>query len=713
MILKSIISSLHLKIVFIFIVLFFINSCTKNKPTEPEEKEPLDTDYILITDEVIGPEGGEIVADELTLTIPQGAFNSSSEINILASEIDKPFEDNHASKSYRFEGIPQVYNKPLKFSIKYNSVSSSNENLLVLGEEVLNSGEYGYRFLESADSSGYVVGELPIPDQDQEQIGVQKITTEGKFVQTISIISGYTSYLSAKGHFLISLPLAHTNNINKLAEFLEEAYQKILDMGFNYDARTNWPLNVTLRKFNEGLDALTATSKLGDNYGFMELNENLLDNLPHARVTAGHEFFHVVQSFYDARWHVPFIGKGYTPPNHYWLNEATAAWIEEKFTDIVNYSPAVRNGNSMAPLKGMQMDPYDHALDFFLNKDVQDHGYGLSAVIKYLVDRSGEKILLKMYEDIKNEKHAVEAVSQTDPNEWWEHFLQEYILSKVYNDVPAEGWIGTPITGRFQVSSSSDVVTTFTESYQDLSGNLFFLRLGFPEINPNSAAIFNISGASKRYLSLLKYSNTSKSLELLASDYNTVIVNDLKGLTSRNEHLLALVSNNRYSSPYTSQHEIRLEIKIEDVFDIFNSKNCDLGLGDVVANTLFSDGRTGEWILNKGWEAHSGNWNGNTFSGTSTGGYDDTISVTIDPSTREITSFFAKYSDAYEELIIEGNFQIEPNTNGNYYTAVYLSNGVDVCGNISNIRFLSYNWGTTISGYTCNSASELELRFWE
>lgn len=215
------------------ILIICIFSCEKDpiSSTLPEDT------YTLAETKMLGSDGGEIVADELTLTVPPLAFNSSTEIKIYSSTIDKPFEEDHLSKSYRIEGLPFDSDVPLKISIKYSN-SSSGDNSLAMGEETL-SGEYSYRFLESIDSNGYVTGEIPVPDRDLGKISLKKIDGDGKFILTVAIISGYTSYLSAQGHCLITLPLAHTNNINNLAEFLEEAYQKYLDMGFSYGKRTN------------------------------------------------------------------------------------------------------------------------------------------------------------------------------------------------------------------------------------------------------------------------------------------------------------------------------------------------------------------------------------------------------------------------------------------------------------------------------------------
>lgn len=92
---------------FIYLILltFFMLGCADDKPTEP------DNDIINTVTKTIGPEGAEIVIDELVFNISSTTFNTPSDIKISSSITVKPFATNHLLKLYRIEGIPYGYKK--------------------------------------------------------------------------------------------------------------------------------------------------------------------------------------------------------------------------------------------------------------------------------------------------------------------------------------------------------------------------------------------------------------------------------------------------------------------------------------------------------------------------------------------------------------------------------------------------------------------------
>lgn len=675
----------------------------------------------------IDENGGEIIADELTLTIPASAFNSATEIKILSSTIDKPFDENHASKSYRIEGLPLDYKVPFKISIKYSNGPASSENLLAIGEEILSSAKYGYQFLESIDSNGYVVGELAVQEQYQISKSMKKIYDgEATFSPIFSTISGYNYYKSSQGHFNIYLPEQNINNANLISNILEDAYQKIIDLGFNYDAR-NWPIvmpiDVTFKKLEQGLDGGALRSKLGIYFGYMEMNQDLLNDQQRLQTTLGHEFFHIVQAFYDKRWVQSAYAWAVCKQAHFWFDEATAAWIEEKFTNVTNYFPEVRSGNEHAPFdKGMHWDPYIGV--YCIGEEdasVQGHGYGLSALIKYLVTRYGEAILIKMYNDIKDwNVHPIEAICQEDPAEWWDEFLKEYMLGNVYNDVSIDDWLSGK-EDNYQISSESDVSKTFTKNYQELSASIYYIRLNYPGINSNAEAVFTISGASKRNLTLFKF-NSAKQIEYIASDKNKLVLKDLKTLTDNGWNIFAVVSNNRYSSPYTSEKEISLDMKIIQPLT-FNRCDIDLeaighytqsGVTDGVPYTYDYDyGFAGEGIL------VYGSFSGNLFTGTTTTTKSTyTITETITAELNEDRDMMISFTGLRDFLWDDGttrNFHIS-GTNLPIYPGSdsgFQISGEETCDHITLTHdqqaAIGANW--TMNSLECNSGSNITISF--
>jgi len=526
--------------ILFFLISFSISILTTCQKDPISSANPEDT-YTLISTETIDNDGGEIIADELTLTIPASSFNNPVDITIFSSTTDKPFEENHSSKSYRIGGLPTDYNIPLEISIKYSVGTTSDENYLVLGSEILNDGELRtvYSRLNSNDLNGVLVGELPVPKYDLGDNGLNKIFTGQKFITVSAMRSVSPFYSTAQGHFLITFPVKEGyGQPVELGEFLEEAYQKVSDLGFSDTARTNWPIDVMLRKLETGTDGGASCSWFGNNHGFIELNIDLLSDLDNLRITAGHEYFHIIQFLYDTR---AGIKKSAYSSTHHWVNEATAAWFEEKFTSIANYIPEVMNGGAQYSLDGMQLPPFDDAGNQI--PDFMKKCYGRAPIIKYLVNRYNEDIIIEMYNDIIVGKHPVDAVCQYNPDGWWNDFLKEYLLGNVYEGIGMGTW-NANLSGRFDIQSITDNNILFTENYKDLSGKIFLTQFLYPEIANNMQAVFTISGADKRYLTLFKFKvGAGAQLNYLASNKNTIIVKDIKTLTDNKEKIYALVSN--------------------------------------------------------------------------------------------------------------------------------------------------------------------------
>ena len=697
----------------VLIVLFFVTLSCSDNPSSPEKEKQVD----VVT---IGVEGGTIEKDNFKLTVPAGAFNGNYNISVSEVEDDGAFGGNTVSASYKIGGIPSNYSTPLKVSINYLNDSLSNNHLLAIGQNYFDTDIINYTFLESSDSTGYVVAELPVPDNEQGKNIITKISEEGVIDHFITTVKGYGTWPTEKDNFLIYYPSDwNLTKVIEFGDFLEEAYQKISDLGFKYDARTNWPVKISFVEFVDATDALTSCSWLGNNYGYISFNVNLLNDMPSAHVTAGHEFFHLVQFLYDTRYG---ITKSAFASRHHWVNEATGAWIEEKFSTTQNYVPSVRENFKMTPFVGMQLYPGGNT-----EPDVIGHGYGLSALIKYVVTNYGEGLLINIYDDLKNGKHPVDAVCQTEENkigefeypvEWWEEFLKEYILGNIYSDVGLDNWTESKTTGKFEILTDTDRLKIFTNNYQDLSGKLFTVSLNYPEIDPSSQITFEVSGANKKHLSLFKYNN-NKDLVNIASDYDKIIISDIKTLTEGGWNFLALVSNNRYSQPYTSQHEITLKIEVtsKKVIEAPNYTKCIVGVNveaiwqrniEGVISNYTETTNLGSYML-------EGGFSGNTFTGSIVK-YETTIqnvTITLNESNDTITNIV--FTSAQDNSSTGGfvhygfsgtNIPVTPDDEKRFEIR-----GIGACNEISSLYSKTDNGGTASSELQNRSCSENSLIF--
>ena len=516
------------------------------EPTAPGRGER----YRLIGSRTVGPEGGTLAAEDISVAVPPGAFGSDAEVKLYVSE-ERPFGENGVSKTFKLE-VPEEYSRPLKVRIRSRG-ALSGESFVAVGEEtfVPSLGEVRttYDLFPASDSSGYLTCELPVPEGGR----VAKAAGGTGFSISLLAVSGYYTYTSKGGHFRINFPAHVLDQAYDLADYLEEAYATFKDMGFSYAARTRWPVSVTVKDLGEEVYGYSVCSIWGNNYGYMEFNARKMEERDQMRLTAGHEFFHLVQSLYDPRNRI-FKAKGwfYT---HYWLDEATAVWSEEKFTSEEDYRSPVREGNELAPFHGMQAGAA---------KEPKDHGYGMSAVIKYLVERYGEGVLVDMYKKIRGGAHPVEALvkSLDDPvSLWWPDFFREYLEGRIYGV-----GIGTFVAGKsgsFSIRSDSDVLKTFSGSYPDLSAKIYLVELLYPEIDESAKIEFVADSPDiVPYLMVFKFDKQGK-VKYLASSVDSLTISDVRALTDEGWHLLVAVVDDDYNPPdYAKTADVRLRVRV-------------------------------------------------------------------------------------------------------------------------------------------------------
>jgi hypothetical protein len=156
-------------------------------------------------------------------------------------------------------------------------------------------------------------------------------------------------------------------------------------------------------------------------YGLLTLDIDVLPRPDRLKATIGHEFLHLVQDLYDPRpWEQKMDDFG---PIH-WLDEATACCSEELFSDNPEtYVPGPFIGYESRPLDGMHKE----------GENAGYHGYGMSAMIKYLTGRFPSSTVLNYYLDISNESHPVETVigRSNGTTDWLGDFFREYVQGNI------------------------------------------------------------------------------------------------------------------------------------------------------------------------------------------------------------------------------------------------------------------------------------------
>ena len=725
--------------------LFFLVTCKKDL-TSPDGDEP----QMTMT---IGPDGGTLETADFTLHVPAGVFQTEATISIFLSTDASPFGDNSVSSMFIVEGLPDDFQKPIPVKFKYNG-TLSEESYIVMGEEAtpisLNELTTAYHLLDAEDSSGWLVGTLPAPGTASAKRQAQTHSGragEGYISIALGTISHYMQITSNEGHFRIMYPMltVSSSDVNALAGFLEEAYIDVRDsLGFDYSTRTSWPVVATVMPFTRPFRSPEAfgysvCSRLGNNFAWLEFNSGTMSNHEEMRATAGHEFFHLIQSLYDPR--LPGEKAG-NQPEHLWLNEAMSVWSEGLFTDQQNFISKVYSENVQEPFFGM------HTPLAAGQSASQNHGYGMVPMIEYLTRQHGTGCLVEIYKRIGNARHPVEAIATAaeSPGLWLEAFLRDYSLGNLYSlQVSNLVQLATSNSQTYEITSPEDTLQVYSRHYKDLSARMFFIKLRDANMDSTASLSFSIDDNTGNFqITVFKYG--AGSIEYVTHTANgqtspSISVPNLKkDYMDQNRHVLAMVTHTRGVLPYTDSTAADLTIKVKKneetpppdynycsvsirtVYDIHWEDTYDSTSGD----------RTESKLLSKGFY---GTLNGNSFSGTPSQSsdhpnivYEGSLKVDLNSSMTQVGNFSVSlsttnpYSDYTEHHVVEvftvnggtvsgsdGRYKIEGTGTCSHITLNDF-NSIHKSTDLGNDRWLSTITDTT-SSTSCDAQSMIELIF--
>jgi len=502
-----------------------------------------------LAEATIGPEGGILSAEDFDLTVPEGAFDAATTLTLRLSTEEFPVEDG-GTRHFVVEGLPTVFTAPLELTLGIQN-AGDGEPLMLVGEEVfvqsLDAMDRAWQPLEATVSEGAMTTTLqPLAPagRDRADYEFMDLPLGGTF---------YYSQLST-AHFKIYYPYSMNTHAVQLGAYLEEAYTTFLGLGFDYSARTRWPVRVVVLGMPDNRDGETIGSMWGDNYGSMRFSTSKLSDYTKMRLTAGHEFFHLVQAFYDPR---SDYDRAAGPSEHYWVDEAASVWSEERFSDDPFYVSSSRSGLVMEPFKGLQAGIFEGGARF--------HGYGMSALVKWFMDNESDEFIEKVYGHIRDQESAprsVELAAGAPFADWYNEFYVDYFKGEIYGAAEIPYMISGAL-GEWTVQNEDDTLQSFERGTPALGGRIYKVVLNYPQLQGDSVAKFSITGDSPRMLNVFKYNN-SDGATLLGSDADSVVVGGIRDLQDQGYWLIALTTNLRDEPPdYSADavHTLTIQIR--------------------------------------------------------------------------------------------------------------------------------------------------------
>jgi len=430
---------------------------------------------------IVDERGGSFSRPGIEITVAAGRPGTSSELSVTEIIRQEPLLEDVAFQSplYQLEGCLEQVEGEIRITLDlprkalqhpYNNLDDLSTSLFIELEEELFSPSRGpvtARYpleteidldagtisavlrvdqgdLATAGPALFASRELPVqlvgqqePHGFNEQIRFQVTRYNIYWYEATSPQGLFTAFFHPKA-------LVQQQSIQEVLEELERQKMKLEQLGFSFDRRTNYPIPVWIHYIGE--DGYYQGSKRGDNYGSLHLSYQYYFDNPlklyrrtgawdQMVATAGHELFHMVQSFYDSR---PAIWKNHAWVEHpyHWVNEATATWYEALALDNPNYlSPNAQDNINFiqTPLyfPGSTTSQAGHSA-------VTSHGYGASLFFRYLVDRLDDRLPVRLYHKISEQDYRFvgymlnQVLAEhygTFTDEQWISFLAAYLIT--------------------------------------------------------------------------------------------------------------------------------------------------------------------------------------------------------------------------------------------------------------------------------------------
>ena len=514
----------------------------------------------------IGTDGGTITVDDLTITIPAGAFTQTANIKVTQTGSNNSAEDI-VTPIYSIEGLPDNYSLPIDVTIKINGTTNNETYLIVQTKsfvQSLHDDETTNIYFNASISGDLLKSQIPSLQSSLEKNIVNNNGTNLNATSSFSILnifgaSNKKSYTTENNHFKITYDATKDNiaNITSLGQYLENSYSIIKNIGFDYSRRTKWPVNVYIEDLEINIYGYFKSSHFGLNSDYMRFNRLNLNKPTQLEVTAIHEFFHLVQSLKDPR--ITFKRAGYPAP-HLWFNEACSVWSEDLVSppDYISY---IKDNNTVKePFEGMQAN-------LETARDATYHGYGMSAFVKYLVTKYGQSILVKIYEKIFNGRNVLDAINNSiNYNLFLEYtpFLEQYAQGKIYSDCQYDDLVQSLREGIFRIQTDSDSVKSFSANYRELSAKIFLVRLDNPNFQDDASLNLSVD-QDMCDISVFSYPQSGGKVELVGQGQKDYVVQNLKGFLQQGKSLIVMVTNSNFiSNNYKpSDLDIKLTMRVK------------------------------------------------------------------------------------------------------------------------------------------------------
>jgi len=716
---------IHSKIVALLLGIALMPACSKKNPVKPEAK---DEDVIQAS---IGAAGGKLQTGEFKLTVPAGAFAAPTDLRLQILTSPPAFAGFVKTHIFRITGLPQNFSKDLHLSLQHTG-TISDSGFIVMASPVtsieVDSTFLAYSFFQAHDSSGRLIctiparmagiartgrpvswsGTSPKSDLFDDLFGISEYET--RYYGNVSFMRCPKIMLESLTTPILMVPYLAEEKVKSLGLSFEkpEGFYEMMVGSFKNLSGSDAPYVVMNFGFVPGTNEREQYFQL--NYEKMVYN----DRVAICRQTAREFFYRVPAYYYSKRT----IQGSYLSLDHVWLHAAIGSWFEEWLPPKdSNFKPTGLSGNELDIFDGLV------AGGRLPGHNMRLHGHAEAPLIKYLVTHYRESALSRIYDDIAGDKHPAEALrnSMADPPRvWWPDFIRRYISGEYYGIQNQKFLDG--VSRIFQIRSSRDTLTSWSDNYPDISAKLYRIDLEYAGVPAGAQLQFAVttSATQKENAQVMLFGINQGKLEYWTQG-DTVNVAKIRDLTQAGYDILAVVTCSKLETPYYRTDGVTLDVRlfqpaafttarfkarIEGVRTYRDGSTWDVGV--LYVNDIWRDGTYTNNVFQAG-------WNITTTNPT----YEGRLVVRLDPNSSPIKLTYFEFHETTRgedrqnlDIISKQNLAVPgqvPYNGGS--TRIFRIEGAQACAALASLsNHYEVSWGGwDLTSFSCDDQSYVEI----
>jgi hypothetical protein len=602
-----------------------------DNPTSPP---PAEFEPVLLSEATIGAEGGELTHEDVVITVPPGSLDSDEDLALYA--LEDVAEDEVVTGQYRLVGLPA--GAVAQLTVPFTGTLAGETYLMVRdGRATEEDDDGGAVLVEATVGDGVLTGTLILAGEDKSD--------EDVLADFLGVSNFETFHLPSEDqrYFRCRVPA------NRRAAF-ESAMAPSVALWS--DLRSwGWPTQGTQYLFDDHIDfepiaALVLPRVTNSALGYVDIEGDPQLLVPHhldctfkipnavldpASLTGTRS--HFLGSFCLQYLTTVITLEQEDSRQILWYLGAFREWALRTYLEEDQQPTAYSPESALQTLEGLYQGAHQNH-----GPDLVTFGPGMGTFLRWITEHSswGTDWLLSLRNNIQNElmptpENIIATCTGQTSDQWWHNYVRDLLEGDIaeIGDVP----VVNAASGVWSINDDQDVQQVFHADYPDLSARIYSVRLDHNGIDESAEARFSLESAELDLLDmeLMVFKRQGGELTHLASGQE-VWIGGLREMRMSGAHLLAVVSNAYYESPFDIERGASLTVEIEEAPEggVFEKPRVDFRIGLILENLVY----TGDECLNP-YPSDSNNYTFNLDDGTWTGttfhiSYDETFTEPVD-----------------------------------------------------------------------------------